>query len=283
MQRATSVILYQPNLLCFSKSVVSPNAHKEIHHQQKRNVNKRQVEQKTEYTRQTAKSNLRRVQPTEIPNKHTLDCQDKSWKLLRLLETHKSICKQSQNHHPFSPTVTLLNLQHNAIVAQDSGRNTKWRGGRKAIQDQLVSVSQCKDGNKREWKRVRRKGERWRTYGVWRPSFLPLPSSPLFPLISHTWDHYSSWNQHPTKTLLSLISCLSLPPLPLLHPYVPISLSPVFLPPPSFLWSAYDVLPTQIYFLFIFLSLHLFINNNSFRITFTQNSTKVLYKCLNTL
>lgn len=63
----------------------------------------------------------------------------------------------------------------------------------------------------------------------------PPPSFPLLPLISHTWDHYSSWNQHPTKSLLSLISSLSLPPLSTpsicshlcLHPSALSFLSPV--------------------------------------------------------
>lgn len=134
-----------------------------------------------------------------------------------------------------------------------------------------------------KWKgmRVRRKRGRQRTYGVWRPSFLPLPSSPLFPLISHTWDHYSSWNQHPTKNLLSLISSLSLFLLsPLLHPYALISLSPFL--SRSLLQSAPSLLSSVVWSLIAY-KLIFFLDSSFFtfshlttthRISIGQNTVK---------
>lgn len=77
-----------------------------------------------------------------------------------------------------------------------------------------------------------------------------------FLLISHTWDHYSSWIQHPTKILLSLISSLSLPPLSLPHPYALISLSPFFslclFSNLLCVFSHHHVLPALTGFLFLF-------------------------------
>lgn len=60
--------------------------------------------------------------------------------------------------------------------------------------------------NKREMKEGEERGVAGEhmVYGVLVSS---PPSSPLFSLILlHTWHHYSLWNQHPTKILLSLIS-----------------------------------------------------------------------------
>lgn len=122
----------------------------------------------------------------------------------------QSLCLTTAHSIPLSPYLTCSALH---LLTECCGRCVT-RG--KAVWDQLFSVSYCKARNEREWKRVRRKRGRWRTYGIWGPSFLPLPSSPLFPLISHTWDHSSLWNQHPTKTLLSLISSLSSSPIHML-------------------------------------------------------------------
>ncbi len=108
-------------------------------------------------------------------------------------------------------------------------------------------MSQCKAWNERELKRERRKRGRWRTYGVRGPSFLPLPSSPLLPLISPTWDHYSLRNQHPTKTLLSLISSLSPSPIHMLS-YLCHFFSLCLFYSLLRLFSCYDILPTWICF-----------------------------------
>lgn len=100
---------------------------------------------------------------------------------------------QTPNHRPLDPTVTLLNLQHTAARRQ-SLRNTvgEMQNGEEEEKQFKIGSSRWATatadmkGNERE---SEERGGRWRTYGVWRPSFLPLPSSSLFPLISHTWDH----------------------------------------------------------------------------------------------
>lgn len=78
-------------------------------------------------------------------NKHTLDCEGKSWKLLRFSKMHIKAFANSHsfpNHHPLNLTVTLPNLQYTAIAAKDARRNTEWCGRcvqRKAKQSKQFS------------------------------------------------------------------------------------------------------------------------------------------------
>lgn len=154
----------------------------------------------------------------QIPSKHTRLRGQIMEPIEPFCNANKSICKQPHNHSvskppPTQSTVTLLNLQYTARADRMARKMYKERESNPSSACLSEPVQSLKWKGMKEWEE-RGKDREHMVYGD-LVSF-PLSSSPPFPLISHTWDHYSSWNQHPTKTPLSLISSRSSSPIHML-------------------------------------------------------------------